>query len=261
MKPISVAICDDEVYFLEELEKLVSVSGNENECELSISTYQDVDELIRTIVEKKQEYELLFLDVEMPKRTGMEAAKKLRNEGYDGVICFVTSHVDYALAAYEVEALGYVVKPAKYTELKRLMQKALIQIYYRRDREEAQKRYLEVSIQKERVMVDTLHILYVEKRRNQCVVHLEDGEIVCYISLKNLFEQLNQQKFCYVHQGYVVNFDKIKEVKQNTVCFGEGREIPVSRKYQAELKNRHMDKIYRLRQERNNNKEDFEFPG
>lgn len=79
---------------------------------------------------------------------------------------------------------------------------------------------MEVATKKEKMMVDTQNILYVEKRGKQCVVHLEDGEVVCYISLKQLFAQLNQEKFCYVHQGYVVNFEKIK------------------------------DKIYRLRQER-----------
>lgn len=149
-----------------------------------------------------------------------------------------------------MEALGYVMKPAKYTELKRIMHKALIQIYYQRDSVEASRRYLEVATKKERMMIDTRNILYVEKRGNQCVVHLEDGEVVCYISLKQFFAQLNQEKFCYVHQGYVVNFDKIKEVKKEAACFGEGREIPVSRRYQPGLKKRHMDKIYRLRQER-----------
>lgn len=253
VKAVRVAICDDEAYFLTELEKLVSASGNEYERELDIHTYLKVGELVKDVVEEHKEYDLLFLDVEMPELSGAEAAKKLRKAGFEGVICFVTSHRSYAMAAYEVEALGYVIKPAKYTELKRLMHKALIQIHYQRDSVEAGRRYLEVATKKEKMMVDTQNILYVEKRGNQCVVHLEDGEVVCYISLKHLFTQLNQEKFCYVHQGYVVNFDKIKEVKKEAVCFGEGREIPVSRRYQPGLKIRHMDKIYRLRQEKVNN--------
>ena len=48
---------------------------------------------------------------------------------------------------------------------------------------------------------------------------------------------------------FIVNFDKIKEVKKDTVCFGAGREIPVSRRYQGELRERHMNKIRRLHQE------------
>ena len=94
------------------------------------------------------------------------------------------------------------------------------------------------------------NILYIEKRRNQSVIHLEDGETVCYESLKNLFDRLNQNKFCYSHQGFVVNFDKIKEVLPTYIALGDGREVPVSRRYQKELKDRHMDTIYQLQEKR-----------
>ena len=250
MQTVKVAICDDEEFFREELEKLVSVYANEGEHELEIHTYPDAASLVTDIVEKGMPYHLLFLDVEMPDMSGMDAAKKLRKEGYKGEICFVTGFQGYALDAFSVSAVGYVCKPAKYVDVKKIIEKALIQIYYQWDVEEAKKRYLEVRTQRETRTVDTWKILYVEKRRNQCVIHLEDGEVVCYDSLKNLFPNLDQSRFCYAHQGYVVNFDKIKEVKKDTICFGEGREIPVSRKHQSELRERHMNKINLLRQER-----------
>lgn len=75
------------------------------------------------------------------------------------------------------------------------------------------------------------------------------GEIVCYETLKSLFQRMDQTRFCYTHQGFIVNFDKIKEVGQNVIYLGEGREIPVSRRYQKALEDRHMDMIYRLRDE------------
>ena len=249
MKAVRVAICDDEVYFLEELEKLVSVYANEEECELEINIYAEAEKLVEDIVSKGEDYQLLFLDVEMPGMSGMEAAKELRKAGYRDVLCFVTSFDGYALDAFSVESIGYIKKPAKYVDVKRIISKALIQIYYNRDVEEAKKRYLKVCTQKEDMMLDTRQILYVEKRRNQCVIHLEEGEVVCYEALKSLYLRLNQQQFCYCHQGYVVNFDKIKEVKQESICFGQGREVPMSRRYQKELRTRHMNEIYRLRRE------------
>ena len=185
--------------------------------------------------------------------TGMELAKKLRQDGYEDVICFVTSKDHYALDAFSVEAIGYIKKPAKYQEVKRTIQKAVVQILYQRDAEEAKKRYVEITTQKEKIVVDTQQVLYVEKRRNQCLFHLEDTEIVCYETLKNVYDRLDKQKFYYAHQGFIVNFDKIKEVKKDTVCFGQGREIPVSRRYQNGLRELHLDKIYRLRQERSSN--------
>ena len=249
MKPVNVAICDDEEYFLKELEKLVSVYANEAKCELEIDTYQDPERLVEEITSGKKEYQLVFLDVEMPGMSGVEAAKKLREKGYQDVICFVTGFEGYALDAFSVEAIGYICKPAQYLDIKKVIHKALIQIYYNWDVEEAKKRYLEVCTQKSSMMVDIRQILYLEKRRNQCVIHMETGEVVCYETLKHLFSKLNQQKFCYCHQGYIVNFDKIKEVKKEVICFGEGKEVPVSRRYQSELRERHMNKIYRLGKE------------
>ena len=253
MKSIRIGICDDELFFREEMEKLVSVYANEAEQNFEIQSYAQAEELAGEILEKKVMYHMLFLDVEMDGMTGMDAAKKLRENGYEGVICFVTGKNQYALDAFSVDAIGYLQKPAKYQDVKRMIQKALVQIFYQWDEEEAKKRYLEITTQNEKAMVDIRQILYVEKRRNQCVIHLEDAEIVCYETLKNLYEKLDKRNFCFTHQGFIVNFDKIKEVKKDIVCLGAGREVPVSRRYQNELRERHMNKIYRLRQEREQN--------
>ena len=253
MEAIRIGICDDEDFFCEELVKLVSVYGNDAEYVFDIHTYSRPEDVATDILEKNVEYHILFLDVEMDGMTGMEAAQKLRREGYKGVICFVSSQDRYAFDAFGVEAIGYVKKPAKYQDVKRLIQKALIQIYYQRDEEEAKKRYLEITTQNEKTMLDLHQVLYVEKRRNQCVIHMEESEVVCYETLKKLYERLDKSKFSFTHQGFIVNFDKIKEVKKDTVCFGAGREIPVSRRYQSELRERHMDKIRRLHRERSNN--------
>ncbi len=250
MKQITIGICDDEAYFLEEVYTLVSACGNDNRYNFSIAKYLESEILLEDIESGRKDFDLLFLDIDMPKLSGIEVAERLRKEGYEGVICFVTSHNRYALDAYGVEALGYLLKPAQYAEVKRLMEKAVIQIFYGFDAKEAEKRYLEVSARKSKQRIDMQKILYVEKRRNQSVIHLEDGEVVCYETLKSLFQRLNQEKFCYAHQGFVVNFDKIQEVAPASIILDEGKEIPVSRKYQKILRERHMNLIYQIRDER-----------
>ena len=250
MSKIYIGICEDEKFFREEMEKMISVYANESESDIEMGCYDVAVDLSKDILENHKQYDLLFLDIEMEGMSGMELAHRLRRDGYEGVICFVTSKDNYALDAFSVEAIGYIRKPAKYQEVKRIIQKAWVQILYQRDAEEAKKRYIEITTQNEKVVVDTQQVLYVEKRRNQCLFHLEEKEIVCYETLKNIYERLDKQKFYYAHQGFIVNFDKIKEVKKDIVCFGEGREIPVSRRYRSELHELHLDKIYRLRKER-----------
>lgn len=240
MRHFEVRICDDEKYYIDDLKTLISTLSNELDYEIGVSTYLDVEELLQDVLEEKKPCHILFLDVEMPKMNGVDAAIKLRKEGYEGVICFVTGFDKYALNAFQVDALGYICKPARYDELKRLMKRACIQVFYQIDEEEARKRYIEVSSHGKEFVVDLKKVLYIEKRKNQAIIHMEEGEITCYEPLKMLYARLNQEKFVYTHQGFIANFEKIKEVCQDSVMFGEGCEIPVSRKYQKDLRKRHM---------------------
>ena len=250
MKPIRIAICDDEEFYRNELEKMISVYGNETGAEVIIDIYSEAAPLVEMIKDKEKSYEILFFDIDMPGMSGMEAAKEIRQIDKEVLVSFVTSHTTYALDAYGVEAIGYVVKPVKYADVKKLMEKAKIQIYYRVDSELADERYLEIVSARENVLIDLEKVVYIEKRRNQCIFHMTDGEQVCYETLGKIYKQLNAERFLYTHQGYIANFHYIKEVKKDVVCFGSGMEIPISRKYYEQVKKCHMDKIYRIRDER-----------
>lgn len=250
MRAIRIAVCDDEEYYRTEMEKLISVYGNESETELSVEVYEDAAKVLEEVECAAKSFDLIFFDVEMSGVTGIEAARKIYCLDAKVLFCFVTNHTNYALHAFEVEAIDYIVKPIKYLDVKRVMKKAKIQIYYRVDKEEAEDRYLDIVSAREMVTVDLTKVVYIEKRRNQCIFHLTDGEQICYESLKNIYKQLNPHEFYYTHQGYIANFRYIREVRKDAVCFGAGKEVPISRKYYSQLKERHMNKIYRIRDER-----------
>lgn len=75
-------------------------------------------------------------------------------------------------------------------------------------------------------------------------------EIDTYESASQMVKEIHDS-FIYTHQGFIASFHHIKEVKRNAVCFGRGVEIPISRKHYEPVKAMHMDKIYRLREEKN----------
>lgn len=257
MKTIQIAICDDEEFFVEDISVTVINCMKERNCLFTIEKYRDARKLVESVANGEKKYDLLFLDIDMPEMSGVEAAEALRRAGYDGIICFVTSHDQYAFMAYGVEALGYIMKPARFREVDKLVEKALIQIFYQFDAKEAEKLFLEISLQSGKRILRMENILYLEKRRNQCVIHMEGGEVVCYETLKSLYERLNQQQFCYCHQGFVVNFEKIKEVQPTVIYLGDGVEVPLSRKYYKGLRERHMNTIYQLQEELRIKREEY----
>ena len=114
----------------------------------------------------------------------------------------------------------------------------------------AEDTYLQISFGKEPFIIPVKKIIYIEKQRNKCILHTTEGELACYKTLSDVYEKLNPNVFFYVHQGYIVNFNHIWEVKEKVIVVTGALEVPVSRKYHNDMRDRHMDKIYRLRAEK-----------
>lgn len=242
MREYKIAICDDEEYYLEELYTYIRTYANEREVKIVCDRYSSGWDIANKVEEDGAEYDMVFLDVEMPKLDGLATATFLRQYLDFCIICFVTSFEGYALKAFEINAEGYILKPVKYKQLKETLDKSFILIDYHKNKEEAKKRYLEIEVGRGKETVDITKILYLEKRRNQCVLHFRDRELVCYQTLANIYQQLNQNEFLYTHQGYIVNLDIIKEVKKDSVALGEGVEIPLSRGKAKEVREKHMQR-------------------
>lgn len=254
MRTIEIAVCDDEQIYIDRIVKYIEVYSEEYELDINVTAYNSGNSLLKDIEDDQSKYDIIFLDVEMPNIDGVDAARKIRKITKDVIICFVTSYDKYAIQAYGVEALAYVVKPVAYAELKRVLARAVVLVQYAYDYKEAEERYIEVPVARDTRIVDVRTIQYIEKRRNQCVLHCTDAEITCYETLKKLCSRLDKNTFIYVHQGYIVNFNSIKEVKENVVCLGDGVEVPLSRSHYKTVKDRHMSKIRKLLEERKCNK-------
>ncbi len=250
MYAIKIALCDDQEQYIDMLMKHVERYGNEVDTEFNITVYNSGRKLIDDIKTDSKMYDIVFLDVEMPEINGLKIAEAIRQMSEDIVLCFVTGHEQYAREAYQVEALGYIVKPVAYNELKKLLRRAVIMVKYEHDNRKSGKNYIEVPVSGDKRIVDVRTIKYIEKNRNQCILHFSDSELKCYESLKKMYNRLDNELFVYVHQGYIVNFNEIKEVKENVICFGRNVEVPVSRRRYKEVRDRHLSRIKQLLEEK-----------
>lgn len=237
-----VAICDDEVYYREEIHRLLATYQAESGHKLCISNYDSGEKLLRDINDNT-EFQIIILDIEMDGILGTIVAKEIRKKDENVLIIFATNHDEFALDAFEVEAAGYLLKPVIYTKLKSIINKALINIDFLKDKVSDDKRYLNVIMNYENIIIDINCILYIEKRRNISIIHTKDKEYSCYETLVDIYKKLNTFKFVYCHQGFIINFDEVKEVCKNSILFNSHHEVPVSRKYYISLRTRFIEKI------------------
>ena len=118
MPEMRIAVCDDEEFYRDELEKMITVYGNETGHTLTPDMWESAAALLDAVKHGNRDYDVIFLDIEMPELSGMAAAEELRRIGKNMALCFVTSFNAYALNAYGVDAIGYIMKPIQYLDLK-----------------------------------------------------------------------------------------------------------------------------------------------
>lgn len=250
MYEFKVAICDDEEVHIDHVCQYLAAYESETSNRLLIERYSSALALLEVLENGEQPYDVILLDVDMPKMSGMDAALAIRDFDRETPICFITSYDNYAYNAFQVEAMGYLVKPVKYTDFKRLMNRCVVQVQFLRERETAEERFLSIKVERSEQIISLQEIVYIEKRRNKCIFHLVEQDVTCYDTLANVYERLNPQQFYFTHQGYIVNFDHILEVAPDRVYVDGGAEIPVSRRYYQNLRELHINKIKRMGAER-----------
>ena len=250
MHEFRLAICDDEEVHIDRICQYLAAYESESGNKLLVERYSSARVLLEELRSGEKQYDILFLDVDMPDMQGTDAAIEIRNFDKETQICFITSYENYAYQAFKVDAIGYLVKPVAYADFRHMANRCIVQLQYIRDREAAEERFFCIKTERSERIIPLQSILYIEKKRNKCVFHLTDREVTSYDTLSKVYERLNPQQFYYTHQGYIVNFDHIKEVETDRIYLAGDLEIPVSRRYYPQLREMHINKMKRLLSER-----------
>ena len=198
-----IGICDSNLLDREIITDFLNDYFYKKSIEYSICSYSSGKELIYDIQDGKN-LDLIFLDIYIGNEFGISIAKQLREKiGYDGKIVFLTATVDFAVDSYDVEAVGYLLKPVHTQKLHMVMNKIT--------------KNLDADVYriKQRNNIHTLKIdsiIYVESSNSRCIIHSYNTDYVIYKRLNDIEAELNNRRFLRCHQSYLVNMDYIKNV-------------------------------------------------
>lgn len=220
-------IVDDEVLAQKVLKRHVERS---NFLKL-VGVYGNIPELEKGL--EKQEVDLIFLDVMLPEVTGIEFLRTIKDIPQ---VILVSSKKDFALEAFEHDVTDYLLKPIDYERFHKAAKKAQT-IYQTFESDPTKKNEFFVKINQELVKIYLDEIMFVEAYGDYVKVHGENGKYVFLSTMKSLEAQLPADEFLRIHKSFIVRIDKITKVDPSTV-FLEDKQIPVSRTYKENLKNK-----------------------
>ena len=185
---------------------------------------------------QKYEVDLIFLDINMPKISGLEFLNILKKKPK---IIFTTAYSEYAVDSYDYEALDYLLKPIDFHRFVKAVSKAkqLINL-------EASTNHAKVETGTEKTIyiksgpqlykINISDILFLEKDGNYLIFHTKGKKMLSRQNMKDIFEILNPEEFIRVHKSYVVALKHIEVIESHQIRLGD-LKIPVGRNYREDL--------------------------
>jgi two-component system, LytTR family, response regulator len=175
--------------------------------------------------------DLLFLDINMPKLTGIELAKTLAPQQK---IIFTTAYSEYAVESYELNAVDYLLKPVTFDRFIKAVNKAVE--FFRVSEEEQslvlpprQEQHVFIKSGKSIVQLFFSQILFIEGLKDYVSFHTAEGKHVVYKRMKEL-ELILPADFLRVHNSFIINKRHVRRIEDHQVFIGN-EMIPVSEKY------------------------------
>lgn len=221
---MSIAVCDDNQENRQSLCWLLESVLEHRTMEHKIYGFSSGETLLSWMEKHRNEIDLLFLDIEMGKLSGMETARKLRVDNDVLQIVFVTGFSDYVFDGYGVGALDYLLKPAKREQVEAILSRTLA-----KQCKDARRIY---SCHNGDIWyrIPYKEILYFEsdRRKVNCVTSQRRYEF--YGKLDEVAQELSGSDFVRIHQRYLVRADAIRQICGHEVQIGADT-LPISRSY------------------------------
>ena len=228
---IRIAICDDEREAVIQHEDIVKSSLQSCSIGYEIITYTQSSNLLFDITDDHFFYDLILLDIEMPGITGMELSKKIKLYLPNIKIIFITSHIEYAIDAYELSVFRYVPKSDLTDRLTAAVTDAakLIEL-------EAGKEYIiQASGRMEKIPYKDIFYIRRDGGKNSMLV---SGMGISKVrkSLQQIFAELDTSEFIFIDRGCIVNIIQIMKISDGMAYLKNGEKLPVSRSHLQEVK-------------------------
>lgn len=186
---------------------------------------------------QEQDIDLLFLDINMPKLSGISFLKNLKNAP---LVIFTTAYSEYALEAYELNAIDYLKKPFSFERFCKAYYRAEELFLLKQNSNNPdtipsqQADFLFIKSNKKSVKVKFSEILYIEGLGDYIKIHLHNSKLVTNLSMKKIIALLPANQFYRIHKSFIISTDKIESIEGNMVSVNKNK-LPIGNSYRQEF--------------------------
>lgn len=234
-----IVICDDNLIDLDIIEELLRQYMEAREITgCYVEKFSDPSVLSQRM-EDGEVADIYLLDMIMSEKTGIDIGRQLRDMGCENAIIYITASMDYALDAYHVHAVRYLLKPLNQNDFFEALDHALAHMNVKSD-----PLYL-VKTKDGIIHVPYSRIEYIENVSRTLDIHLTDGERLTSIFIRSSFDKkieplVESKAFLQVHKSFVVNLIYVRKLANNYVIMDSGHKIPVSKTKTAAVKKEYL---------------------
>lgn len=237
---IACIAIDDEVSSLKVLKDYCSRS----QLTSLIGTFTNPFEAVHAL--NNNQVDLIFMDIVLKQIRGTDFLKTLFNPP---MVIFTTTHEEYAIEGYEIDAVDYLIKPFTFERFSKAVNKASQMLRLKNTpmallnkMPDPASQFLMVKVEYTIIRVDFDDILFIEGLKDYVKIHTEGRLILTKITMKNIMEKLPSSTFFRVHKSYIVSAGKIDVIENSRIVIGAHR-IPIGESFRSsffEMVNRYL---------------------
>jgi DNA-binding LytR/AlgR family response regulator len=226
---LNCLIIDDEPIARKGMEEYV------NEIDFLNLVGQCENPLKASVFLQDHSVDLIFLDIQMPKISGIDFLKTLKNPP---LVIFTTAFPEYALEGYALDVTDYLLKPITFERFLKAAQKALDLHTLKKQslgvREPADYFFIKSEGKFEKIFFNDA--LYLEGMQNYVIIHTTAKKFITYMTLTDLEDQLPHDQFIKVHKSFIISIPQVTAIEGNEIIIGS-HHVPVSRTLKDDVVN------------------------
>jgi DNA-binding LytR/AlgR family response regulator len=190
-----------------------------------VASCGSVSELLAAMKEGKPD--LLFLDIQMPRITGIDLLRSVKNLP---LTIITSAYSEYALQGYEFDVIDYLVKPISFQRFLKAVNKAadFLNTTNYPEKQPQDFFFIKCNNKYERIRYDEL--VFIESLQNYVIVKTSDRNLICYLTLKMLEAHLPPDRFLRVDKSAIISLSQIDNIEGNNKINIGGHSFPISRK-------------------------------